>query len=365
MRSASSRKLAPGPPALWAGLALAAALAAFGSVPPASRPGSIGVTVVPSAFRAPAQTTALTSAGRRRVRTASWWGHVYTTSTGESVNVSISNSYPVDDGFGQGWSDHFAGLVHGSELQLLHAYVATPVEVQEICGSPYALGCYGSNILVVIGEPFDGIEPNEVAAHEYGHHVAFNRTNPPWVAVDWGPKRWASYAGVCQRASAGTAYPGDEGQHYTQNPGEAFAEVYRVLNDSRAGLPFFWTIVDLSFVPDAAALGAAQQDVLEPYAAPASKTVRGRFTARGRKVWKLALSTQLDGQLDAKLAMPRGALYDLALLAGNGSTVLAHGLWTGTSAKKLSYTVCGQRSLVLRVTRLGSGGRFSITIAQP
>ena len=99
----------------------------------------------------------------------------------------------------------------------------------------------------------DGVDPKMIATHEYGHHVAFNRVNPPWQAVDWGTKRWASYANVCTRTAAGSAYPGDEDGHYLQNPGEAFAETYRLLNESEAGATnFIWPIVDRSFfqLPD-------------------------------------------------------------------------------------------------------------------
>jgi hypothetical protein len=368
MPSASNRPRKPGPPVLWVGLALAGAIVAvtLTVLPPTGRlpvPGPAAVG--PSAFLAPGKTTVLTAAGRLRLRTASWWGHVYTSSTGETVNVSISDSYPADDAVGQGWADYFAGLVHGSELQLLHVFVAAPAEVQQMCGSPYALGCYGSNQMVVIGEQYNGLDPKEVAAHEYGHHVAFNRINPPWIAVDWGTKRWASYAGICGRTAQGTAFPGDEGTHYRLNPGEAFAEVYRTLNDAKKGIALTWPIVDSSFVPNSAAMQAAEEDVVHPWTVATSKAVQARFTVRGTKVWKLVLPTPLDGQLDVVLSIPKGGLYNLSLLAPDGITVLAGGLWSGTNQKKLSYTVCGQRSLVLRVTMIGLPGSFTLRYTQP
>ena len=316
------------------------------------------------AFLAPGRTTALTPAGRRQVRASAFWGHAYTTSTGETVNVSVSDTYPVDEAVGQSWADYFAGLVHGSELQLIHVYVLAPSEVEYVCGEG-SLGCYGSNELVMIGEPSGGIDPKEVAAHEYGHHIAFNRVNAPWVAEDWGTKRWASYANVCRRASGGTAYPGDEGDHYRLNPGEAFAEVYRALNDARAGLATTWPIVDATFYPDAAALQAVEDDVARPWTAPTSRTAQVAFTARGPKVWRLTLRTPLDGQFDAALTMPKGGLYDVSLLAADGSTTLASGLWSGAAQKKLSFTICGQRSLHLRVTRTGLPGRFVVRYSQP
>jgi hypothetical protein len=367
MPSASNKPRKPGPPVLRVGLALAGAVAvSIAVLPLAGRlpvpgPAAIGQ----SAFLTPGETTVLTAAGRLRVRTGSWWGHTYTASTGETVNVSISDSYPADDVVGQSWADFFAGLVHGSELQLLHVFVGTLAEVQQMCGSPHTFGCYGGNIMLVIGEPSGGIDPKDVAAHEYGHHVASNRVNAPWVAVDWGTKRWASYAGICARVAQGTAFPGDEDTHYRLNPGEAFAEAYRALNQAKSGSALSWPVVDSSFFPDSTALQAVEEDVVHPWTTATSKDVQARFTVNGSKVWKLVVPTPLDGQFDAVLSIPKGRLYNMSLLAADGITVLAGGLWSGTDQKKLSYTICGQRSLVMRVTRIGLAGRFTIRYTQP
>jgi hypothetical protein len=358
MRSASSKRRAPGLLGLRVGLALCFTVAAVVGLGSTRAPA-----VAHGDFFAPGRTTLLNRAGERRVRARSWWGRTYTASTGEPVNVSISDSYPADDTVGQAWADWFAGLVHGSELQLLRVYVATPQEVQSECGNADALGCYGSNMLVVPGETVDGVDPKMIATHEYGHHVAFNRLNAPWSAVDWGPKRWASDMNVCARSVAGTAYPGDEDVHYRQNPGEAFAETYRLLNESKAGATnFIWPIADWSFYPDAAALQAVEQDVLQPWTAPASKALRVRFP-KGRRVWTLQLATPFDGVLDVDVRLPIGALDDVSVVAGG--RVLAQGLWSGAHEKKLAYTVCGQRSLVLRVVRRGRPDSFAIRVTQP
>jgi hypothetical protein len=364
MRSASGRRRAPSLPALRAGLALSGAVAvAVGlGLPAGSSPRAPSIAPH-SAFIAPGQSVVLSGAGARRLRAASWWGRTYTTSTGEAVTVSVSDSYPLDDSFGQGWAETFAGLLHGSELQLLHVYVGTPKEVQSECGSPYALGCYGSNQLVVIGEPTSGVDPKTVAMHEYGHHLAFNRLNTPWSAVDWGTKRWASYANVCARTVARTAFPGDEDVHYSQNPGEAFAETYRLLNESKSGATAFtWPIADSTFYPDAAALQAVEQDVLEPWTTPTSRSLRVRF-AKGKRAWTLRLATPLDGQLDVKVTLPAGALDDVSLV-GDGH-VLGQGLWSGLHEKTLGYQICGRRSLLLRVVRKGAPQSFAVRVTQP
>jgi hypothetical protein len=367
MPSASSNKRWPGLLARRVGLALAlagavavaVALTGGHSSRPAAPPVPRGEGYLASV------TTTLGATGIRRVHAALWWGRVYTASTGDQVSISISDSYPADDAVGQAWADFFAGLVHGPELPLIHVYVVTPDEVAFTCGDPYALGCYGSNQLVIIGETAFGTDPKEVARHEYGHHVAANRFNPPWQAIDWGTKRWASYEGVCKRVASGSAFPGDEDLHYRQNPGEAFAETYRVLNDNKAGTTFPWSIVDASFIPDATALADVEQDVLQPWTAPTTKVVHGRFTEKSRKPWKLSLATQLDGLMDVTLSLPKGGLYSLTLLAGDGKTVLASGLWSGLTQKKLSYTICGQRSVIIRVTQIGAVGRFTVQYTEP
>jgi hypothetical protein len=284
------------------------------------------------------------------------------------VTVFVSDSYPVDDALAQRWADFFAGLLHGSELPLLTAYVAPLPEVQATCGSEYALGCYGSGRLVMLGQPVEGtsVTPEEVARHEYGHHVAAYRDDAPWRAIDRGPKRWSSYVGVCSRTAAGAVFPGDEGDHYEQNPGEGFAEAYRALNESKAGATSFaWPVVDSSFYPDAGALQAIEEDVLQPWTPPAAKVLSGRFAPKGQQALTFSLATPLDGDLSIVLTMPEGALYGLSLVGTNPATILTTGLWSGVTEKRLAFTICGQRSVLVRVTRRGALGRFSLRISQP
>jgi hypothetical protein len=120
----------------------------------------------------------------------------------------------------------------------------------------------------------------DIGAHEYGHHIAANRRNDPWDANDWGTKRWASVVGVCTRVAAGSAFPGDEGDHYTLNPGEAFGEAYRFLNIQRGGTwANFPLIVDASFAPTADSLASVLTDVQQPWAGPASTSWDGQFSA--------------------------------------------------------------------------------------
>lgn len=345
----------------------AAILAVAAAVPSASaagagatrleQPWSPGPAPVAVRDGAPAATAA------RVVAATSWWGGGYTTSTGERVTIRVAAAYPQDDAVAQRWADYLASLEHGSELSLVTLYLAPLAEVHQLC-SPDAVGCYDGVRLVAVGDSSAGVAPTSVVAHEYGHHVAAHRRNPPWNALDWGPKRWSSTAGVCARAAAGTAYPGDEGLHYDLNPGEAFAETYRILNETRAGIAATWPILDPSFYPSPAALAAVERDVLEPWLVPTTLTVVGRFGARGPRTWSLPLSTPLDGELEVVARLPLGAAYRVSLLTPDGQ-LRAVGLWSRQSEQTLHFVVCGQRTLVLRVTRVGAAGRFSLRVTEP
>jgi hypothetical protein len=296
----------------------------------------------------------------------SWHGGPVTAGTGEHVTVFVSDSYVTDVNDVQEWADFIAGLIHGSELSLLTAYIATPDEVDSLCGGTNALGCYANNKLVAIGDPVDGVNPQEVVRHEYGHHVAANRANPPWAAINWGTKRWASQASICSRAVAGSAFPGDEGSHYTLNPGEAFAETYRVLNDVRGfGAAIDWTLVDASFLPNAEALQAVEDDVLQPWTEPTTTVVHGRFRTPGSDVWTMSLLFPLDGSLAVDLSFPAGA-RDHVTLTGKGATrILARGTPSGASSEKLTFEICGERAAHLVVTRRGRPAAFALHITHP
>jgi hypothetical protein len=281
------------------------------------------------------------------------------------VTVYVSPSLPPELGTAQTWADFIAGLVHGPELSKLTAYIAPLDEIAEMCGD-YALGCYGGNRMAAMGETEFGITAAEVVRHEYGHHIAWNRLNTPWTAVDWGPKNWASAADVCRRAADGTAYPGDEGDQYVLNPGEAWAETYRLLDEQKAGATGSgWQLVDPSFRPDELALQAAERDVLQSWAIPSRTALAHRFGKKGKRVWSIPISTPLDGSLAIAISLPKGGLHDVALVDSTRKTTLATGLWSSATTKRITTQVCGARSLVLRVTQRGNHGRVVVTVEKP
>jgi hypothetical protein len=303
----------------------------------------------------------------RLVRTAiSWRGGPITTSTGETVTVYVSDAYAVDAVTPESWAEFVAHLTHGSEISDIVIRLAPLDQVEALCQAP-ALGCYARDELVSIGDTLiDGTTPDEVIRHEYGHHIAFNRTNPPWQAIDWGPKYWASSINVCSKVTQGNAFPGDEGQHYDQNPGEAWAETYRLMDERKNGIvTASWDVVSSSFFPPEAALEAAERDVTQPWAAGHTSVFRRQFTKKGKKVWSISLQTPLDGNVSIAATLPKGGLYDVSLVAPNGRTVLKRGFFSGSRTKRIVASVCGQRSLFLRVTQKGTFGRVSVTASTP
>jgi len=304
----------------------------------------------------------------RRLLALGYWGGAYTAPTGESVTIYASRSYPADDAANQRWANFLAGLVHGPELSSLTVYLAPLDEVKSTCG-PEAEACYNAarSTLFAPGEDLpNGTSAEAVVTHEYGHHVAAHRSNAPWPAEDLGTKRWASYEQVCSKTASGILFPGDEQLHYTFNPGEAFAESYRVLNERRAGTPEPpWQVVDQSLYPDDTALQLLEQDVLDPWTGPASASFSGTLVATGARRRTYTVTDALDGALQLTLRAP--AKSRLALdLYGAGGKRLAH-VTTRPAGETVSTqtTICGSRSFQVSISRVSGGGRYRLLVSKP
>jgi hypothetical protein len=293
-----------------------------------------------------------------------YWGGAYRTRSGESVTVYASNAYPVDPVLGQRWADFLGSLLHGPELSSIRVFLAPESQVSRVCGSD-AVACYSSaeSALLAPGQdPSNGLSAEAVIAHEYGHHVAANRSNAPWAAVAYGPKRWASAIEVCARARRGELAPGAEDPvRYDVNPGEGWAETYRLLNERRRGVAESpWGVVSNVLYPDAAALAAAEQDVTSPWVQPAASSRAGTLT-RSTRTRTYTIPTQLDGTLKVTLRPSAGTRVALDVFAS--STRLVHAVGAGTFSR--STTVCGQRSLRVRVSAVRGSGGFRLAVATP
>jgi hypothetical protein len=307
-------------------------------------------------------------AGHRRLkrlnRDAVFSGTDYQVPGGDTVRVLLSPSYQPDDAVGQSWADLFASFAHNWELSSLTVLLMPYDELTAICGTE-ADACYdpqNEQIVLPGDNPPDGTPVEELAAHEYGHHVANNRDNSPWNAGDWGTKRWASYEGVCPRVRAGTAFPGAENpDEYALNPGEAFAESYRVLNGGQEP----WTRVDQSWIPNSTDLDLIAADVNDPYANPTTRSWQRSFKLRARARDQYAyMNTPLDGSLVVRLR-GRGSLdADLWVYDAATGRLIAKRRATGHN-ETLRTTVCGPSRITVDVYRYSGSGSYSLSVTRP
>src|SRR3954447_14592602 len=293
-----------------------------------------------------------------------YWGGQYRTAAGELVTIYASNSYPMDPAIGQRWANFLASLVHGPELSTVTVLLSTSQQIEGICGRQ-ALACYSSRgaLLYAPGEdPDAAFSAEAVVAHEYGHHVAASRLNPPWEAVEYGPKRWASAMQVCLRAKKGELAPGAEDPaRYQTNPGEGWAETYRILNQRKLGVPESpWEIVSQSLFPTDAALKAAELDVTTPWLSDATTSRTGSLT-RTSRTRTFTVATPLDGTLKVTLRSSAGLRVAVDVFAS--TTRVAHVTGKGTLTR--SAAVCGARNYRVRVQELAGRGTFRLAVATP
>ncbi len=262
-------------------------------------------------------------------------------------------------------------LAHGDEISQLSVLLVDPnAEVAAECGSVDAQACYfpSLNQMVINGSDApasDGASREYVIAHEYGHHLANHRKNAPFddPAVDWGPKNWASWAGVCVGVRQNRYFPGDEGTHYFQNPGEAFAEAFAHNRFPADPVPWEWPDFP---APDANAYAAIQSDALDPWNGADADKRRGHFPRKRKRPKRKAksFSTPLDGDLKVTLKGPDRADLSLKLLGPNGNEI-DHSDGVGSS-EVVNYRICGERSVTAVVRRHGRRfTRFWVTGLRP
>jgi hypothetical protein len=293
------------------------------------------------------------------------YGGAFTAPDGTQVEVFESPAYVPNPPALQNWANFFDSLPHGDELPKLTIYLAPQLEMQQLCGNPTAYSCYSGDkdIMVLLGDsPPPEVSLEDLAAHEYGHHIANSRLNDLGRAYEWGPEYWASAENICVRQDEGTAYPGDEGAHYTLNPGEAWAETYRLLAGGNSSL---WEVVDPSFYPNARDLTLARRDVLTPYQGDEYIDHSGTFRRRHSRWHQEVLSVPNDGTVQIKLHSTGTLDADLYIYKSRSARKpLLHSAHSGHS-EKLTETFCGYRHLDVAVYRFKGYGHYSIRITAP
>jgi hypothetical protein len=318
-----------------------------------------------TASAAPAFRDSILQTGAARtlaLQAGTQWGGPTVATDGETVRIFFSDSYPVNAALATQWADFMTSLVHGSELSTVTIDLEPLTEVQQTCGGQ-ALACYSPRTATIVA-PGDDIDAQTsakgVLTHEYGHHVATSRLNPPFASVDYGTKRWASYENVCAKTSSGDLFPGAEDRsHYQFNPGEAFAESYRVLNEQKLGLPQEpWNVVTTALYPDATALSLLEQDITTPWTANTARKLVGTLNSKTR-TRTYSVSVPYDGTLTVSPRQSRSVNISVSLLSG-GSTVATTSLRRASGAS-LSTTVCGQRAFKVRMKLTGAVTRKTKT----
>jgi hypothetical protein len=275
----------------------------------------------------------------------------YSTADGMTVYIAFSDSYVPDPAVALTYVDFLDWLVHAQELNGTLVHIYTPAQISSICGQ-FASACYAPAYgIFVAGDATSGVPVEQALAHEYGHNIAYHRSNAPWPAIDWGPKRWASYENVCSLVYQGKLFPGAETQpQYQRNPGEGWAEAYRRMNELRAGNWHYigWGVVDPYFIPDATALALIEQDVTEPWNGPTAYAVKGRLVRHGVRRWRLQ---PLDGPMSATVTGARGMTVSFS----SGGRVVRG------PAGHVSGTVCGDTTITVAV-RSNRAGTFRLRV---
>ena len=307
-------------------------------------------------------------ASARIAATASSLRYPINDGSGASIAVDVTSSCEQECTAAepQAIANTVGTFIHGSEVSLLTVQLDTPFQLGFDCGFD-ADSCYysGENKIILSGDEetdSGGANREYVLAHEYGHHVAQHRQIPaPFgAAINWGTERWSSYEHVCQGHREGALFPGNEGSHYYEDPGEAFAESFAHNRFPDARVAWSWAP---ALKPNAAAFRAIRRDTLSPWRGRQSFTVSGRVPRHGAVVQEFR--TPLDGEVSIGPVGRPGLGYQLAIR--NPSGRLLRSSREGVASRhRLDYTVCGQSRLRVAVQPTGPAGKpFHLTIQRP
>jgi len=295
----------------------------------------------------------------------------FLTGDGIAVEARVSNSVANPNAVAQSIVSFLGTRVHGPELGQLRVFIGTPAEVSSACGGDSdVLACYSAGerrMYIPSTDPgagsSAGFTRNYAITHEYGHHIANYRSNSPFPALNYGAKYWSSYEFVCNGADDGRFFPGNQGSHYLDDPGEGFADTYAHLPEN--GFSSVRWQFNSRLRPDIGAFAAIRRDVLHPWRGSKRKVVSGSLsTAHRTRVTSVPLP--LDGTVDLKLRGPAGANFDVGIY--DGSRLIEKTSAAG-SRDHLRLTACRTSNQTetarIKVLRRTGAGNYSLTILYP
>jgi hypothetical protein len=295
----------------------------------------------------------------------------FLTPDGIAVEVRVSQSVSNPDAVAQEIVSFLGTRLHGSELGKLRVFIGTPSEIADACGGDSdVLACYSAGerrMYIPDRDPgagsSAGFSRNYAITHEYGHHIANSRSNSPFPALNYGAKYWSSYKFVCVGADRGLYFPGNQGAHYLEDPGEGFADSYAHLPENGfSNVP--WQFNE-RLRPDAGAFAALRRDVLDPWRSSKRKVVTGTLSSTHRSRLT-SFHTSLDGTIDLRVHGPRAANFDVAIY--DGSRLVSRTSAAGSS-DHLRFTLCrdgaSTASARVRVIRRTGAGGYTLTMLYP
>ena len=133
-------------------------------------------------------------------------------------------------------------------------------------------------------------------------------------------------------------FPGNQGTHYLDDPGEAFADSYAHLPENGfSNVP--WQFNE-RLRPDAGAFAALRRDVLDPWRGSTRKVVTGSLNSRHRsRTTSLSHLARRDGR--PALRGPSSANFDVGIY--DGSRLISRTRTAG-SRDHLRLTACRESS---------------------
>ena len=295
----------------------------------------------------------------------------YLTGDGIAVDVRVSSSVANPDAVAQGIVNFLGTRVHGMELARLRVFIGAPSEISTSCGGDSdVLACYSAGqrrMYIPDRDPgagsTAGFTRDYAITHEYGHHIAAYRSNSPFPALNYGAKYWSSYKFICAGTGAGLFFPGNQGSHYLDDPGEGFADSYAHLPEN--GFSGVRWQYNSRLRPDAGAFEAIRRDVLNPWPGSARKVVSGSLRS-SRRVRVTSFPMSLDGTVDLRLRGPARANFNVGIYDGSR---LIERTTTAGSQDHLRLTACrdgSQRETArVRITRRSGAGAYTLTMLYP